>query len=333
MKREGFLIEKTARITVVAPSRAMAVLHELLECYRQNYDVTLVQYENVLDKKALYRLCDDTDAHAVLYVTNRRYSPRTLLDGPVITSKSGRKIVVGMIPYVNDKDLATFATAASKSHRRHSHKTKSTLPKSVVILSQWSRRYLRLADSLEASLQGDQGHENTAQSYRWTSDHLVREDMVDGLNAGFSMAVYLGHGRSTGWVGYRGTRTHHFQNANKEWDEPLGALFSLSCENASRKNTGLSFAESLPLLGVCAASIGAVGKTQHIDNMRWALSIGRAISGGANSVDQVIRSLPCEAKSSLNIYRVIGDPIAPLTAHPQADKRARTLMSNERKYG
>ena len=329
----SFLAGESSRITVIAPLGAMTVIHPLLEYYRQHHSVTVINYETILEKKAILQYCEETQANALLYIAPRCYAPRTLVDGPLLKLINDSIVVVGILPYTNDIELTAFTNAACKAHQRNTSDTEHLAPKSVAILSQWSRRYLRLADSFEASLQARQHNRENILAYRWSSDHLVREDMIDGLGAGFSMAVYLGHGRPTGWVGYRGIRAQHFQEAHDQWREPVGAIFSLCCENASRRKTGLSFSESLPLLGKCAASIGAVGKTQHIDNMRWALNIGQAVARGASTVDQVIRTFPYEATSTLNLYRIIGDPLAPLSAHPMLDERAKLLMSDETKYG
>ena len=43
----------------------------------------------------------------------------------------------------------------------------------------------------------------------WPADEIVRDDMTVGLGHGLAVALYVGHGRPSGWVGYAGVRAHH----------------------------------------------------------------------------------------------------------------------------
>ena len=94
---------------------------------------------------------------------------------------------------------------------------------------------------------------------------------------------------------------------------------------ASRRRTGLSYAEALPLQGVTAATFGAVGETRHTDNTRWAVRLCEAVACGVETIGElVVRSAPPSA-SACAPYRIIGDPLAPLSAERAGERRARAI--------
>ncbi len=252
-------------------------------------------------------------ADALLLVGDRRRSPRTALPGPVLRLAAGRAVPAGWLPDAGPEALGRFARAAAHVHRREQAQV------GVAVLSQWNPRYLRLAARIETLISQGEG---ALPAFRWSSDLLLREAMIDGVGSGLGLAIYVGHGRPIGWVGYRGTRAHHFP---AESGEPLGALFSLCCLTASRRRTGLSFAEALPLQGRAAATLGAVRSTLHTDNTRWAVRLCTGLRQGARTVgDLVTRALPPTA-SAVDGYRLIGDPLAPLATPAAALDRARAI--------
>jgi hypothetical protein len=173
--------------------------------------------------------------------------------------------------------------------------------------------YLRLSERIELLLK------QPIQSFRWTSDVISREAVVDGLGVGLGLAIYLGHGRPSGWVGYYGMRKRHFDAFR---GEPLGSMLSLCCQTASRRRIGLSYAEALPLMGVAAASFGAVTETRHTDNTRWAVRICECLNSGVKTIGELlVRAAPANASATLP-YRLIGDPLAPLEAEIAGAQRA-----------
>lgn len=290
------------RILVAAPRGALDAIEPLLEVYRQRFNLSIYDIGCSLpDQQELVSLSENQDA--IFLISNRQYAPRTVLTGPFIKRADGENIPAAWLPYTTDEDLRCFASNAADVHLRHYPEKNS-----IAILGQWNRKYLNLADRIEALL-SDTAFNHHA--FRWTSDYVVREDMVNGLNTGLAMAIYVGHGRPIGWVGYRGTRSHHF-NDNK--GKPIGALFSLCCETASRRRNGLSFSEAIPLMGKAAACFGAVDKSLHIDNVRWATGICHGIKMGHTYIGELLKTARPYAPSSLSRYRILGDPLAPLVA-------------------
>ncbi len=286
------------RVTVVAREAALIQLRPLLKEYlKAGYAVEKVSSASgLVDRVTLKGLAEESAA--ILIVGNRRRAPRTVVDGPVIRRKDGSAIPVGWLPDTGEHALTRFAERAAEVHKR------SDKERPVAVLGQWQRQYIHLAGRIERLLK-DQNQVVVA----WTSDLVFREEMIEGLQAGLSAAIYVGHGRSIGWVGYRRLRGHHFE---PERGEPMGALFSLCCRTASRRRTGLSFAEAVPLSGLAAASFGAVTDTLHVDNTRWALGLCRKLADGPTSIGQlVVDALPLHDRA-IDAYRILGDPLAPL---------------------
>jgi hypothetical protein len=188
---------------------------------------------------------------------------------------------------------------------------------SVALLGQWHPQYLRVADRIESLLA------SRLALLRWTGEVIGREALLPALRTGLGLALYVGHGRPVGWVGYHGVRGHHFATASGTRDrEPLGALLSLCCRTASRRRVGLSYAEALPLQGVAAASLGATTDTLHTDNTRWAVGLCDALLAGARRIGElVVRGAPVSPEACAP-YRLIGDPMAPLACEHIAVARA-----------
>ncbi|HED33314.1 MAG TPA: hypothetical protein ENJ08_03730, partial [Gammaproteobacteria bacterium] len=266
------------RILVAAPEGALDAIAPLLDAYRQRFSLTTHDTGSSLpDKKELAVLGEHQDA--LLLIGNRKYAPRTVLYGPFIKRADGGLIPAAWLPYTSDEALNCFATNAAQVHERQQPANNT-----VALLGQWNKKYLNLAARIEALLREAASDHHT---FRWTSDYLIREDMIDGLNTGLAMAIYVGHGRPVGWVGYRGTRAHHFSdNPGK----PVGALFSLCCETASRRRNGLSFSESIPLMGKAAGAFGAIDKSLHMDNVRWATGICHGIKLGQTRIGELLKT-------------------------------------------
>ena len=313
MDRLSFDSSPGQRLLFVLPADALPDFGELLAawCERGIHVTTLLNGGALPNVQSLLAGTDAADA--VLLAGSARRAPSTVLTGPFVTARSGRRVPAAWLPLAGHASNRRFAATAARVQRRAREQT------AVAVLGQWQPRYLRVADRIEALLAPH------LRTLRWTGDVLGRDDTVRSLGSGLGLAMYVGHGRSVGWVGYHGVRAHHFETA---WadpaarGEPLGAVLSLCCRTASRRRVGLSYAEALPLLGVAAASFGAVGDTLHTDNTRWAIGLCDALAGGAQTVGELIaRSAPASASASSS-YRLIGDPMAPLSGTLRGLERA-----------
>lgn len=299
------------RISVIASASAFEALAPLLGAYRERFTLRVIETQGEAPEPAMVEKWA-RQSDALLIVGDRRRSPRTVLPGPIIDCSDGRKVPVGWLPDTGPEQLRAFAEAAARVHRRAAFPGR----RAVAVLSQWNPKYLNLADRIEALLGEACGDPAVL---RWTADRLLREDVIDGLGCGLAGAIYVGHGRPIGWVGYHGMRAHHFPAGG---GSPLGVMFSLCCATASRRRTGLSFCEALPLMGRAAAAFGAVEKTLHVDNTRWALGLCRAVNQGADHLGELILKAMPASPSAVTGYRILGDPLAPLAADQDAHERA-----------
>ena len=248
------------------------------------------------------------DISAALLVGPARRAPATVLPAPFVVDRAGRRVPIAWLPATDARSLRRFAMAAARVHCRRGTGA------GVALFSQWHPRYLYIVERMENLLR------KRLRVFRWTSDVIRREGLVHAMGSGLGLGMYVGHGRPIGWVGYHGTRSHHF---HKYSGEPMGAVLSLCCRTASRRRTGLSYAESLPLLGVAAASFGATSDTLHTENTRWAVAICDVLArGGISTIGELVtRSAPFSSETGSS-YRLIGDPFAPLTTARAALERA-----------
>ncbi|MCC6287467.1 MAG: hypothetical protein IT249_06250 [Chitinophagaceae bacterium] len=284
------------------------------ECLSEAYSLlqiraTCVEYSGRPPATAFYNNFLSADTDAVLVVGKKSYAPSTVLPGPFLYTQ-GKKIPAAWLPLQKEADVFPFIQTLKKVHRR-----KKSTP-GMALLAQWHPQYLRLTQRMSDLL------EDKIPVFKWTGDIITREDVVHALGSGLGMGIYFGHGRSVGWVGYYGMRSHHFESFE---GNPLGCMLSLCCKTASRKRTGLSYAESLPLMGVSAAAFGAVRETRHTDNMKWAIRICTAINEGIDNLgDLLIHAEPPNIEA-VEHYRIIGDPFAPLYSDAGSIKKAKAV--------
>jgi hypothetical protein len=258
----------------------------------------------------------------------RQRSPRTVLPGPVLRAPDGRVVPVAWLPETTPSDLARFARTAATVHARADGPGPGTVPstRSLAVLGERHPRFDRLADRI-VRIAGEPpvGAETTlgaVSARRCTAYELTRDDLVDLLSRGPALGVYVGHGRPIGWVGYAGLRAHHLaEHTSQAHHRPAAAIVSLTCRTASRRRTGLSFAESLPLQGVAAAALGAVTATVHTGNARWAVRIARDLGAARTIGDLVCQVAPHDPHA--DAYRLLGDPTAPLLDAPEHESPAR----------
>lgn len=288
-----------SRVTVVAGERAVAPLSPLLRVWEAAGDLRVVP---PADRPPLAALAAGADA--VLVVGDRRRAPRTVLPGPVVRADDGRHVPVAWLPDTGAVDLACFAEAAASVHRRTPEEGCS-----VAVLGERNGRFDNLAERVLRVVR-----EGGGSATRLTAYDVVRDDLVARLAGGPALAVYVGHGRPIGWVGYAGLRQHHWGPAVEPSWRPAGAVLSLTCRTASRRKVGLSFAESIPLQGVAAAAVGAFGPTLHTANARWAVRIAMALPTVRTIGELMVAVAPHDPEAAR--YRLLGDPTAPLVDDP-----------------
>ena len=286
-----------------------------LDCIAQTYKKFNIQSEIVTytqrpDLQKIYDLMNDHQA--VLYISSARSHPRNLVSQPFV-EKQNQRMIISTLPLRNEEDALQFSKTIQEVHSRPQDYC------AFALLSQRHKRFIRIVDRMRTILNSP-----LYNVYKWTSDLLLKENMVQGLERGLGLAMYFGHGRPIGWVGYYGFRSHHF---TAQQTQPVGAILSLCCKTASRKRTSLSFTEDLVLKGKVASSFGAVDSTLHSDNTRWSVGISKAIQNGANTINELLLQAMPQRKSAFEHYRLIGDPFAPIYSTESAVNFANTVKT------
>lgn len=291
-----------ARVTLVADGGVAEALAPLVAAWRNEGTVRLVS--GPVGRDLLVDLAGDADA--MLVVGDRRRAPRTVLPGPTVAATDGRTVPVGWLPATGLPALARFATAAARVHAR-----REAAPVSAAVLGQRHRRFGELAERTGRALAAVPG----VGCRTLTAYDVHRDDLVRTLSLGPAVTVYVGHGRPLGWVGYAGLRARHWGPALIPQWQPGAVVLSLTCRTASRRRTGLSFAESIPLDGVAAAALGAVGPTLHTANARWAVRLAHALPH-VRTVGELVAAVAPPGDPESVRYRLLGDPTAPLRDAP-----------------
>jgi hypothetical protein len=262
-----------------------------------------------------------------MVVGPRQFSPRTVLPGAVLTTANGRVVPAGWLPDVGVEPVRRFAIAAAAVHARRQTTSAAdsadggsdSATRTIAVLGQRHRRFDVLASRVLRLIEEAQVRDGRLRpglrgpglrGVRWTAYDLHRDDLAAALALGPAVAVYVGHGRPTGWWGYAGTRAHHLGDDVRPGWQPSGAILSLTCKTASRYRTGLSFAEAIVVRGVTAGAVGAVRTTSHLANARWAVRLTQAASS-ASSVGELVAAVAPHDPAAAT-YRLIGDPTAPL---------------------
>lgn len=253
-------------------------------------------------------------AAGVLLVGDHRRSPATVLDAPLVRVGSGDWAPVGWLPAA--RDLRPYLRAATAVAGRLD-------PSPVVVLNQRSLRYQRLGSRLVHHL-GDLPH------VQWGAERITREDLVSALGGGLGAAVYLGHGRPSGWAAYRGLRAGHLATIGDPPSQPLGVVMSLTCWTASRRGVATGFAEQVVLQGSVAAAVGAVEPVLHLDNTRIVVALAEALRAGVGCVGELLRRMLLSdgvLSPEASGYRLVGDPLASLAGAEGVLARAAAVFA------
>ena len=297
----------TRSILLGAPGHCMPLLRPLVCAWRQTgIWVECQSFDSVLPNLAEQVRARD-DLAAALLVGSARRAPATALPAPFVVDRGQRRVPIGWLPTTSAVALRRFASTAARVQKR------GGVGCGVALLGQWHPSYLRIVERMDTLMRHHQ------RVFRWTSDVITREGLVQAMGSGLGLGVYVGHGRPIGWAGYHGMRSHHFEGFA---GEPMGAVLSLCCRTASRRRASLSYAEALPLLGVTAACFGAISDTLHTDNTRWAVALCDVLATGVTTVGELLVRAAPPSRGAVLPYRLIGDPLAPLTTPYAALQRA-----------
>jgi len=293
-------------LVVSAAPAALALLEPLLQAHRRRRSVHVAS--GAIDGPLLQT------AAAALCIGGAGATPGRALSGPFLTRPDGSNVPVGWLPDAGAR-LAVYARAAADVQDRRPSETGAG---PYLLLGEFDDRALDTVARMQERMPRGAG------VYRWTSERIPRNGLIEALGDGAAAAFYVGHGLAGGWVGYGGFGVAAAAEAARD---PLGAVLSLSCSTAARPRSGYSFCEELALTGLCAAAFGAVSRTLHRHNVALALDLAATLADD-----------PCPTLASLLLacawprdlverYRIIGDPLAPLLAAPAAASAARAVFA------
>lgn len=125
------------------------------------------------------------------------------------------------------------------------------------VLSMWKDPFLDVGEGFYQSMRRGEkkDHQN---AYKWFSDEVSRDDLVAKLSTtSLDLVMYVGHGRSRGWSGYRGVRWHHIE-ATALPLKPIGALVALTCDNLKFEKDRVPFGVQWIMSGRAQAFLGAI---------------------------------------------------------------------------
>ncbi len=154
-------------------------------------------------------------------------------------------LLVSLVFYKSHADLSNWINAL-KTH------PKSEFNRAVV-LGMMKPFYLKWGDKIYRSLQQARYQHDNIEKH--LADTTTKNELSEHLSEGHSLVIYIGHGRSRGWSGYRGVRWKDIEKVEQK--KPIGNILSLSCSSLKQdKEFSLPFGLQWIMEGRCCTFIG-----------------------------------------------------------------------------
>jgi hypothetical protein len=155
-------------------------------------------------------------------------------------------IVVSLIFYRNFEDIANWINALQCYPERKYRKEQ--------VLAMMKPLYLKWGEKIYQSLREVRHKKDSIDKH--LADTTTKSELSHLLSEGCSLAIYVGHGRSRGWSGYRGVRWKDIEQFEQK--KPIGNMISLSCSSLKNdKEFSLPFGLQWVMEGRCCTFIGA----------------------------------------------------------------------------
>jgi hypothetical protein len=229
----------------------------------------------------------------------------TDLPGPVV----GR-VLVSYVFYRSPAEVAHWWRALRQAPL--------DVPDRALVLSMMKPFYLEWAERVRAALTARRFSGGRLRCH--FPDETLHTELGEILSHGCTLAVYVGHGRSRGWSGYRGFRWKHV--APYPQQAPVGTMISLSCSSlAQDREHSLPMGLQWVMAGRCGAFLGACDAVEiqplaTITGFMLDILKGDATLDAGDLVravdDQVTSSGCAEARRCWSSFRLIGNPFQPL---------------------
>jgi hypothetical protein len=160
-------------------------------------------------------------------------------------------LIVSLVFYKSHKDINQWISALKSFSQKRN--------KSVLVLGMMKPFYLKWGEKIFQSFRDKRYRENNV--YKHLADTTTRLELSQKLSNGCSLAIYVGHGRSRGWSGYRGFRWKHIERFEQK--TPIGNMISLSCSSLKHdKEFSLPFGLQWVMEGRCCTFIGTWDSVQ-----------------------------------------------------------------------
>ena len=253
-----------------------------------------------------------------------RWHPPTY---PFARSRDGRPVPIGWLA----PSMLPGATGAARAaiERRKSPAGP------IVLLGPGRGRTAASFDVLEAEWSASS---TARRPFRWTSDRVGWEDLRPGLASGLGVVLYMGHATSESWPAYGGVTADRLADAvvgrvpiSPSTGRPIGVLLALTCHGAGAggadtdSTTSMapdigSFGSRIVALGTAAAVLAAIGPIDHSINRRLAGALMAALGRGDGTLAELVARTAGnpQVAASLAGYRIIGDPLAPVSGDDAA---------------
>ncbi len=126
-------------------------------------------------------------------------------------------------------------------------------PMKALSLSMMKPLYMNWGEKIYSSLRKSRYAKKDVRKH--FPDTTTSHELGRKLSKGCALAIYVGHGRSRGWSGYRGFRLHHLDKFKQI--APIGSLISLSCSSLKKdKKDSLPMGLQLIMEGRSCAFLG-----------------------------------------------------------------------------
>jgi len=206
---------------------------------RKTPPVTKKQIISITQRNGIYRGC------VIIFV---KYGKRNPSQFPEICSGN---LVVSLVFYKIHKDISNWINALKTYPKENFNK--------VEVLGMMKPFYIKWGEKIYRHLLEKRYKEK--EVFKYLADTTTRLELAKKLSSGCSLAIYVGHGRSRGWSGYRGFRWKHIEKFEQKI--PIGNMISLSCSSLKHdKEFSLPFGLQWVMEGRCCAFIGTWDSVQ-----------------------------------------------------------------------
>lgn len=169
--------------------------------YKKNKIVSILQKNNI------------QNGNVIILV---KYGNRNPADFPEIYFNN---YLLSIVFYKNYLDILLWLNAINQFDKKKSQKALS--------LAMMKPFYLEWGNKIYNSLKKQRY--NLVDVKKHFADSTTAKELSKILSTGSRLAIYVGHGRSRGWTGYRGFRWKHIELFKQK--NPIGCFIALSCSS------------------------------------------------------------------------------------------------------